>query len=70
MIDPYFVLPILCVLTLAPVRAVLYGNVAFSIQVLSTKKRYPSLLKKVFVFKKIVFRVKVLRTLKISVIVT
>ena len=42
--------------------AVLYGNDAFSILVLSTKKRYSSFLKKVFVFQKICFKVKVLKT--------
>ena len=45
--------------------AVLYGNDAFSILVLSTKKRYSSFLKKVFVFQKIYFKVKVLKTFKI-----
>ena len=45
--------------------AVLYGNDAFSILVLSTKKRYSSFLKKVFVFQKICFKVKVLKTFKI-----
>ena len=34
-------------------RAVLYGNVAFSILLLSTKKQYSSFLKKVLVFQKI-----------------
>ena len=48
------VLPILFVLTLASDRAVLYGNVAFSVLVLSTEKRYSSFLKKVFVFEKII----------------
>ena len=46
--------------------AVLYGNDAFSILVLSTKKQYSSFLKKVFVFQKICFKVKVLKTLKVS----
>ena len=41
---------------------VLYGNDAFSLLVLSTKKRYSSFLKKVFVFQKICFKVKVLKT--------
>ena len=45
--------------------AVLYGNDAFTILVLSTKKRYSSFLKKVFVFQKIYFKVKVLKTFKI-----
>ena len=38
--------------------AVLYENDAFSILMLSTKKRYFSFLKKVFVFQKIGFKVK------------
>ena len=41
--------------------AVLYGNDAFSILVLSTKKRYSSFLKKVFVFQKICFKVKLFK---------
>ena len=41
-------------------------NVAFSILVLSTKKRYPSFLKKVFVFQKTCFKIKVLEKFKIS----
>ena len=45
---------------------VLYGNDASFILVLSTKKRYSSFLKKVFVFQKICFKVKVLKTFKIS----
>ena len=50
------------VLTLASDRAVLNGNGAISILVASTKKRYPSSLKKVFVLQKISFKVKVLKT--------
>ena len=46
--------------------AVLYGNDAFSILVLSTKKLCSSFFKKVFVFQKICFKVKVLKMLKIS----
>ena len=38
--------------------AVLFGNNAFSILVLSTKKRYSSFLKKALVFQKICFKVK------------
>ena len=45
---------------------VLYGNDAFSILVFSTKKRYSSFLKKVFVFQKICFKVEVLKMFKIS----
>ena len=59
-------LPILFVLTLASDRTVLYGNVAFSILVLSTKKWYSDFLKKVFVFQKICFKVKVFKMFKIS----
>ena len=46
--------------------AVFYENDAFLILVLSTKKRYSTFLKKVFVFEKICFKVKILKTLKIS----
>ena len=46
--------------------AVLYGYDAFSILVFSAKKRYSGFLKKVFVFQKICFKVKVLKTLKVS----
>ena len=45
--------------------AVLYGSDAFSILVRSTKKRYYSFLKKIFVFQKICFKVKVLKMFKI-----
>ena len=62
----HFVLPILLVLKLASDRAVLYGNVVFSILVLSTKKWNFSFLKKVAVFQKICFEVKVLKIIKIS----
>ena len=44
----------------------LYGNHAFSILVLSSEKRYYNFLKKVFLFHKICFIVKVLKTFKIS----
>ena len=40
--------------------ALLYGNDEFSILVLSTKKHYSSFFKKVLVFQKICFKVKVL----------
>ena len=49
--------------------AVLYGNGAFSILVFSTKKWCSSFLKKGFVFQKICFKVKVLKTFKFSLIV-
>ena len=45
---------------------VLCGNDAFSISVLSTKKRYSSFLKKVLVFQKICFKAKVLKMFKVS----
>ena len=48
------------------VWTVLYGNHAFSILVLSTKKLYFSFLKKVFILWKICFKVKILKTFKIS----
>ena len=54
------------VLTLASDIVVLYGNDPFSILVLSSKKRYSSFLKKVFLFQKSCFKVKVLKTIKIS----
>ena len=41
---------------------VLNGNNVFSILVVSTKKCYPSFLKKVIIFQKICFKVKVLKT--------
>ena len=60
-----FVLTILFVLTLVSGMAVLYGNDAISILVLSTKKQYSSFSEKVFLFQKICFKVKVLKTFKI-----
>ena len=53
-------------LILASDMAVLYGNHAFPFLVLSTKKRYSSFLKKVIVFQKICFKVKVLKSFKIA----
>ena len=47
-------------------RAALYRNVAFSNLVPSTKKKDSRFLKQVFVFKQICFKVKVLKTFKIS----
>ena len=44
--------------------AVLYGNDVFSIFVLSTKKRYSSVLKEVFVFQEIYFKVKSIENVK------
>ena len=66
---PFFVIGLFCthhsnVLKLASDMAVLSGNDAFSILVLSTKRWYSSFLKKSFVFQKICFKVKVLKTFK------
>ena len=62
--ESHCVVTILFVLTLASDMAVLYGNV-FLILMHSTKQRYSSFLKKVFVFLKICFKVKVLKMFKI-----
>ena len=50
-----FCTPILFVLTLASDRAVLYGNVVFSILVLSNKKPYSSFF---FFFRKLALKLK------------
>ena len=63
----YFVVTMLFVLTLALDIAVLYENDAVLILVLSTKRRYSSFSKKAFVFHKICFKVKVLKTFKIFI---
>ena len=67
---PFFVIGPFCtpysILTLASDRLALYGNVAFSILVLSTKKLYSSFLKRVSVSQKICLKVEVLKTFKIS----
>ena len=60
-----FVFTILFVLTLASDMAVLYGNDAFLIFGLSTKKRYSSFLKLVSDLQKICFKVKVLKSFKV-----
>ena len=52
-------------LTLASDRAVLCGNIALSILVITTKRRYSSFLKKVFVFQNICLKIKVLKAFKI-----
>ena len=52
-------------LTLASDMAVWYGNDAFSILLFSTNKGYFSFVNKVFVFQKIYFKVRVLKTFKI-----
>ena len=61
----HFVVTILIVLTLASDLTVLHENDAFSILVLSTKKRNSSFLKKIFVFQKIYFKFKLLKTFNI-----
>ena len=61
-----FVLPILFVLTLVFDKAVLYGNVAFPIIVRSSKKHCSSFLKKDLVSQKTCFKVKEIKTLKIT----
>ena len=61
-IDNSFEVAILFVLTLASNRAVLNENDVFSVLVVSTKNRISRFLKKVFVFQKICFKVKVLKT--------
>ena len=61
----YFELTIQFVLTLAFDRTVLNGNVALSFTVLWTKKSYSNLLRKVLVFQKTYFKVKVLKMFKI-----
>ena len=68
----HFVLPIQNVLTLVLDWAVLYGNVALSIVVLSTRKRYFSFSKKkkVLVFQKFVSTLKYRKRLKSPVIPT
>ena len=61
----HFVVTILFILTLASDMAVLNGNDKFSIFLLSTKKPSSSFMRKVFVFQKICFKIKVLKTFKI-----
>ena len=59
-------LTILFVFTLASDMTDLYGNDAFLILALSTKKRCSGFLKKVFLFQKICLEVKVLKKFKVS----
>ena len=61
----HFVVTIFIVLTLASDLTVLHENDAFSILVLSTKKRNSSFLKKIFVFQKIYLKFKLLKTFNI-----
>ena len=58
----HLVVAVLFVLTVVSDRAVLNGNDVFSILVTSTKKHYSRFSKKVLVFQKICFNVKVLKT--------
>ena len=62
----HFVLSILLVLTLNFELAIVYRSFAFSIVVISTIKRHASFLRKVFIFHKTSFKVKVMRKFKIS----
>ena len=60
---PLFVIGLFCSRhSISSDRAVLNGNYMFSIVVVSAKKRHSSFLKKIFVFQKIDFKVKVLKT--------
>ena len=66
LLQVHFVLPTLFILTVASDKAILYGNGAVSILILSIKKQCSRFFKKVFIFQKICFKVKVLKTLKMS----
>ena len=61
MIDSFCSRHFIC-LNIGSDRVVLNRNDVSSILVVSTKKRYSSFLEKVFVFQKICFKVKVLKT--------
>ena len=61
-----FCTSILFVLTLASDKATFYRNILFSISVTSNKRQYSSFWKKAFIFQKIYFKVKVMKTFKIS----
>ena len=69
-VGPFCTLQSIFVLTLTSGRALLYGNVTFSISVLSTEKRFSIFLEKVFVSKKLCFKVKVLKRSKFQMIFT
>ena len=62
--EVYLVVAFLFVSTLASDMADLYGNDAFSILVLSTRKQYSSFYGKFFASQKICSKVKVLKTFK------
>ena len=64
-IGPFCTFHFICLNILASDMPVLYGNDAFSILVISIKKQHFSFLKKVFVFQKICFKVKVLKMFNI-----
>ena len=61
-----FVLPVLFFITFVLDKAVFYGNVAFSIVVVSSKTRFSSLFKKGLVFQKTCCKAKVIKMFKIS----
>ena len=61
-----FVLLMLFILTLAFEWAVLYGNMAFSMVVLSTKQCHSSFSKNLFVFHKTCLVVRVMKMFKMS----
>ena len=65
-IGPFITHHSICLNTLAAGMAVLYGNDFSLILMLSTKKRYSNFFKKIFVFQKICFKVKVLKTFEVS----
>ena len=64
-IGPFCIFHFICLNILASDMPVLYENDGFSILVISIKKQYFSFLKKVFVFQKICFKVKVLKMFNI-----
>ena len=66
LVSEQFCTPNFICLTLNSGSTVLYGHVLFSVLVLTFKKLFPIFLKKVFVLRKICFKVKVLKTFKIS----
>ena len=63
---PFLVIGPFCTAHSICLNTGLYGNDALSMFVFSTKKRFPSVLKKIFVFQKTYFKVTALKTFKIS----
>ena len=63
-INSLYEVPIPFALILTSDRAVLQGNAAVSISVLSTKKRFSIILKRVCLFQKISFKIRVIKTFK------